>query len=95
LIFLIGWFFGDPHIRTLDGLSYTFNGLGEYVLLETTDGNFTMQGRTEKALNENGTEIAATIFSGFAAKDATSDPVNILANAARDGNANATYVCFG
>ena len=65
------------------------------MLLETTDGNFTMQGRTEKALNENGTEIAATIFSGFAAKDATSDPVNILANAARDGNANATYVCFG
>jgi hypothetical protein len=25
--------FGDPHIYTFDHLDYTFNGLGEYVLL--------------------------------------------------------------
>ena len=25
--------YGDPHIRTLDGLAYTFNGVGEFLLL--------------------------------------------------------------
>mmetsp|Transcript_11838 Transcript_11838/g.26275 ORF Transcript_11838/g.26275 Transcript_11838/m.26275 type:complete len:723 (-) Transcript_11838:213-2381(-) len=25
------WTFGDPHMRTMDGLQYTFNGAGEYV----------------------------------------------------------------
>ena len=27
---------GDPHITTIDGKSYTFNGLGEYWLIHTT-----------------------------------------------------------
>ena len=26
---------GDPHITTIDGKTYTFNGLGEYWLIET------------------------------------------------------------
>ncbi|MFK7875245.1 MAG: Ig-like domain-containing protein [Paracoccaceae bacterium] len=30
--------FGDPHITTLDGLGYDFQAVGEYVLVETTDG---------------------------------------------------------
>ncbi|SFB14352.1 Calx-beta domain-containing protein [Poseidonocella pacifica] len=30
--------FGDPHIVTLDGLGYDFQAVGEYVLVETTDG---------------------------------------------------------
>jgi hypothetical protein len=25
-----GWIFGDPHIKTLDGLAYDYNGVGEY-----------------------------------------------------------------
>uniref|UniRef100_S4RE12 VWFD domain-containing protein n=1 Tax=Petromyzon marinus TaxID=7757 RepID=S4RE12_PETMA len=40
---------GDPHITTLDNVSYTFNGLGEYTILEVFTNNvtsFTMQGRT-------------------------------------------------
>ncbi|XP_074648728.1 uncharacterized protein LOC141904116 [Tubulanus polymorphus] len=32
-----GWALGDPHIRTLDGVHYTFNGIGQYVMLETFD----------------------------------------------------------
>ena len=82
---ILGWLFGDPHIRTLDGLSYTFNGLGEYVLLETADGNFTLQGRTARALSDNGTETRGTIFSGFAAQDAASDIVHVQMNNNRDG----------
>ncbi|NXT81421.1 MUC4 protein, partial [Zapornia atra] len=40
--------FGDPHITTLDGLTYTFNGLGDFVLLLARDAwtSFVLQGRT-------------------------------------------------
>ena len=35
---------GDPHITTLDDVTYTFNGHGEFVLIEDTDNsNFTLQ----------------------------------------------------
>ncbi|CAH1789109.1 unnamed protein product, partial [Owenia fusiformis] len=47
------WFWGDPHVRTLDGKQYTFNGLGEYWLIRTTD--FNLHGRTSAALTANGT----------------------------------------
>ena len=57
-----GW--GDPHITTIDGRRYTFNGLGEYVLLRTNNSNFEFQGRTELAPNS-----AATVFSAFALRE--------------------------
>ena len=41
---------GDPHILTLDGTQYTFNGIGEYTVLHV-EGAFTMQGRTEQAVD--------------------------------------------
>ncbi|KAK2190852.1 hypothetical protein NP493_66g04024 [Ridgeia piscesae] len=81
----IGWFFGDPHIRTLEGFQYTFNGLGEYTLIETTYGNFTLQGRTAKAIDKNGAERDATIFSAFAAKDDDSDTIHVGMTADKDG----------
>ncbi|KAK2175059.1 hypothetical protein NP493_751g01026 [Ridgeia piscesae] len=81
----IGWFYGDPHIRTLDGFQYTFNGLGEYTLIETTHGNFTLQGRTAKALDDSGKEMDATIFSAFAARDINSDTFHVNMNATRNG----------
>jgi len=40
--------FGDPHFVTLDGKFWTFNGLGEYVLIETIPSSLiqlTIQGR--------------------------------------------------
>ena len=55
------WGWGDPHITTTDGRRYTFNGLGEYVLMRTNNSNFEVQGRTALAANSN-----ATIFSAFA-----------------------------
>ena len=57
-----GW--GDPHITTTDGRRYTFNGLGEYVLLRTNISDFEFQGRTMSADNSG-----ATIFSAFALRD--------------------------
>ena len=80
-----GWFYGDPHIRTLDGFQYTFNGLGEYTLIETTYGNFTLQGRTAKAIDKKGAERDATIFSAFAAKDDDSDTVHVGMTVDKDG----------
>ena len=43
--------YGDPHFITIDDYSYTFNGVGEYVLLQSTGGAdapipFTLLGRT-------------------------------------------------
>ncbi|NXK54783.1 MUC4 protein, partial [Chauna torquata] len=57
--------FGDPHITTLDGLTYTFNGLGDFVLLLASDAqtSFVLQGRTA----QTGT-AQATNFVAFAAQ---------------------------
>ncbi|XP_053842503.1 mucin-4 [Vidua macroura] len=57
--------FGDPHITTLDGLTYTFNGLGDFVLLLASDAqtSFVLHGRTVQ------TGMAqATNFVAFAAQ---------------------------
>ncbi|CAG2228191.1 unnamed protein product [Mytilus edulis] len=66
--------FGDPHVDTLDGFQYTFNGWGEYTMMKIENENvtFEIQARTDLATSKNGTElkkINATIFSGFAAKE--------------------------
>ncbi|NWH74563.1 MUC4 protein, partial [Piaya cayana] len=57
--------FGDPHITTLDGLTYTFNGLGDFILLLAGDAqtSFVLQGRTART----GT-AQATNFMAFAAQ---------------------------
>ena len=81
----VGWFFGDPHIRTLDGLEYSFNGLGEYTLIATTDKTFTLQGRTLRALDSNGQDMQATVFSAFAAQDSDSDRFHVQMNSNRNG----------
>ena len=63
------WGTGDPHITTLDGRSYTFNGWGEYVMLEynphgSGTDKFVMQARMS-AVNESSPN-SATQFSAFA-----------------------------
>ncbi|KAM9007522.1 mucin-4 isoform 4-T4 [Ara ararauna] len=57
--------FGDPHITTMDGLTYTFNGLGDFALLLARDAqtSFVLHGRTAR------TGMAqATNFVAFAAQ---------------------------
>ena len=57
-------------MRTLDGLLYTFNGLGEYWLMLTNNSDFTLQGRTARARDAAGADIdTATIWEGLVAKD--------------------------
>jgi len=68
-LFVIGICWGDPHIRTLDNQTFTFNGLGEYTLLQvrTENTTFDIQGRTVRPLQDNGKYSTATVFSAFAA----------------------------
>ena len=77
MLYIIAWGWGDPHITTIDGRRYTFNGIGEYVLLKTTISNFKFQGRTALAPNSD-----ATIFSSFAlrAGDDVADVFTKLCN---------------
>ena len=77
--FLSATFFGDPHIVTLDGKKYTFNGWGEYTLLkiQTENVTFTLQGRTDRAVTADGTVTDATIFSGFSAQDHTNASLQV------------------
>ncbi|XP_052274481.1 uncharacterized protein LOC127874294 isoform X2 [Dreissena polymorpha] len=81
-----GSFWGDPHMRTLDGMNYTFNGLGEYVLLSVVTSNvtFSLQARTERAVKEDGNLSDATIFTAFAARDNTNSSIHIELNSAKD-----------
>lgn len=60
------WIFGDPHFTTLDGLNYTFNGHGEYILLKDRAHGFEVQCRTKRAVTSGGHMSDATVFSAFA-----------------------------
>ncbi len=48
---------GDPHFSTLKGDSYTFNGHGEYTLLKSIDGNFEIQVRLARLINESANPV--------------------------------------
>jgi len=75
---------GDPHISTTDGFTYTFNGLGEYILLSSPQ--FQLQGRTGVVQN-NGVDQPATAFTSFVAKqlDPASDIVEYRLDSTKTG----------
>ena len=74
-----GFVFGDPHVTTVSGRRYTFNGLGEYWLLQTQAGvnaSLSVQCRTELA-SAQGSDSAtrATVFTAFAFRGIATMPV--------------------
>lgn len=50
----LGVVFGDPHFITFDGVSYSFNGKGEYTIMVSESKELTIQGRTEPVILTNG-----------------------------------------
>ena len=69
--------YGDPHIVTLDGFKYTFNGKGEFTLIETPDDRFTLQARMIEATGDGGNAVQATVFSAIVGKQHDSDAVQL------------------
>ena len=71
--------YGDPRLVTLDLHKYTFNGYGEYILIETVDNSFTLQGRMVEATTNSALNISSTgtIFSALAAEESYSDTVQL------------------
>ena len=59
---------GDPHIVTLDGHKYTFNGKGEFILIQTDTNAFTLQGRMEQVLDNRGNSAPGTVFTAIVAR---------------------------
>ena len=83
--FLSACIYGDPHIVSLDGYKYTFNGKGEFTLIETTDNSFALQGRMIEATDANGSLIAATVFSATVAQQEHSDLIQFQLGPEREG----------
>ena len=57
--------FGDPHFETVYGFSYTFNGVGDYVLIREAMNFFTLQGRLSSVNDSSAsvlTALAAAVF---------------------------------
>lgn len=67
-----GWGAGDPHFKTLDGVEYTFNPVGEFWLIRQQKPNgdrFDVQARIEKYKAPPGsaqTPMNASVFTAFA-----------------------------
>ncbi|KAK6969839.1 mucin-like protein [Biomphalaria glabrata] len=75
--------FGDPHIITLDQSLFTFNGLGEYRLLEvdvSQEKYFILQGRTCRAQHLNGTFTSATVWCALVFRTTNGDKVSAELN---------------
>ena len=60
--------FGDPHIITLDGFQYTFNGKGEFILIEAIEQQFVLQGRMTEPLHLPNSSSLGTAFTALAVK---------------------------
>ena len=73
MLLSIGWLWGDPHFVTLDGRNYTFNGLGEYTMVNAKNGHFELQARTKLAKG-GGT---ATVFAAAVAKEVNTSAVQV------------------
>lgn len=71
--------FGDPHIVTLDGYQYTFNGRGEFILVETLDRSYILQGRmTQPQLeSSDSTSASGTSFIALAMKQDSNPTVQL------------------
>lgn len=69
--------FGDPHIITFDGASFTFNGQGEYVLLEAQLTDLRVHGRAQTGTMPQGMKTRGTGLMAVAVQEGDSDVVEV------------------
>ncbi|XP_012869976.1 PREDICTED: sushi domain-containing protein 2 [Dipodomys ordii] len=69
--------FGDPHFVTFDGTNFTFNGRGEYVLLEGALTDLRVQVRAQPERTDHGTETRGTRLTAVAVQEGNSDVVEV------------------
>ena len=77
-LFCLARTFGDPHLVTLDGHKYTFNGHGEFVLVQSLDESLIVQVRMtepQTAINGSNQTLAGsgTVISALVARHNESD----------------------
>ena len=87
----------DPHMVTFDGHPYTFNGKGEFVLVETPDETFSLQGRMLPITTAQNTESEATVYKAIVGKQNNSDTVQfeIIDDCGFIALVNGEQVIFG
>jgi hypothetical protein len=75
--------YGDPHIRTFDGKTYSFQTVGEYVLSSSPDRSFEVQARQKPQTNQVSlnTAVAMNVYG---------DRVGIYASDSPDGQAGSS-----
>ncbi|XP_030210701.1 sushi domain-containing protein 2 [Gadus morhua] len=72
-----GAVFGDPHFITFDGVTYSFNGKGEYSLVVSESRGLVIQGRTAPVSLPDETTVNATKLSAVAMREASSDVIEV------------------
>ena len=63
---------GDPHFTTIDGLDYTFNGVGEFTIASSPIYNFTFQARMERYR-----DTSASVYTAFVIRTHNSSNIQL------------------
>ncbi|XP_022089467.1 sushi domain-containing protein 2-like isoform X2 [Acanthaster planci] len=63
---------GDPHLTSLDGYKFTFNGAGEFLMVSSDLHNLTFQARMERYRNTN-----ASVYTAFVLQTNDSSKVQV------------------
>ena len=72
-----GFTWGDPHFRTVDNNTYTFNALGEYILLRSNEKNMSVQVRLRLFDTSDSTSVNATVISALAVEHGSVQSVQV------------------